>query len=57
MAKAPEVGDRIEHTCTLNGRREGIVLQLLSQQFTYKTDEGHERFCMYREAWKLIEEG
>jgi hypothetical protein len=57
VAKAPEVGDRIEHTCTLNGKFEGVVEQLLSMQFTYMTDDGHSRFCMYKEVWRKIDEG
>lgn len=51
--KKPKVGNKIEHTCTLNGVKEGIVKQLLSQQFIYETDKGHTHFCMYREQWKV----
>ena len=52
--KPPIVGDKIEHTCRLNGRFEGIVTQILAMQFCYTTDQGHERFCLFREDWKKI---
>ena len=54
--KRPELGDRIEHTCSLNGKFEGIVIQMLGMQFIYKTDDGQERFCLFKETWKKIEE-
>ena len=44
--KPPLLGDIIEHTCTLNGRFEGKVIQLLSLQFIYETKEGYVRHCM-----------
>ena len=52
--KRPELGDRIEHTCSLNGKFEGIVIQMLGMQFIYKTDDGQERFCLFKETWKKI---
>ena len=52
--KAPELGDKIEHTCSLNGKFEGKVIQLLSAQFVYKTSSGHSRFCLFKEDWKKI---
>lgn len=52
--KHPKLGDRIEHTCTLNGKFEGVVIELLGTQFVYKTDNGQERFCLLREIWKKI---
>lgn len=54
--KQPELGDRIEHTCTLNGKFEGVVIELLGMQFVYKTDDGHERFCLFKEIWRKIDE-
>ena len=54
MAKQPDIGDWIEHTCALNGRREGEVLEKLSAQFTYKSTSGHEKFCLYTEAWRKL---
>jgi hypothetical protein len=54
--KRPELGDRIEHTCSLNGKFEGTVIQMLGMQFIYKTDDGQERFCLFKETWKKIEE-
>lgn len=53
--KRPELGDRIEHTCSLNGKFEGIVIQMLGMQFIYKTDDGQERFCLFKETWKKID--
>lgn len=52
--KAPKVGDKIEHTCRLNGKFEGKVIEMLAMQFVYETKEGHHRHCMLREDWKYI---
>ena len=54
--KPPKIGDKIEHTCTLNGKFEGEVIQRLSAQFIYKTATGSDRFCLFKEDWKLINE-
>ena len=55
--KKPKVGDKIEHTCTLNGTYRGTVKQLLGMQFTYITeDTQNERFCLYKEVWKHVRE-
>lgn len=54
--KQPQLGDRIEHTCSLNGKFEGKVVQLLGMQFVYETDKGETRFCLFREVWKKIDE-
>ena len=54
--KAPKLGDKIEHTCTVNGKFEGVVQELLSMQFTYMTDDGQIRFCLYRENWRKLDE-
>jgi len=51
----PKVGDLIEHTCKLNGKFQGKVTQLLGMQFVYKTIEGHDRFCLFREDWNYID--
>jgi len=50
--KTPSLGDLIEHTCRLNGKFEGKVIELLSMQFIYETKEGHYRHCLFREDWK-----
>jgi hypothetical protein len=50
--KAPSLGDKIEHTCRLNGKFEGKVIELLAMQFIYETKEGHHRHCLFREDWK-----
>ena len=49
--KNPKVGDKIEHTCALNGKFEGKVIQILAMQFIYKTKDGQERFCLFKESW------
>jgi hypothetical protein len=54
--KAPELGDYIEHTCNLNGKFEGKVVQLLAMQFVYETKDGNRRFCLFRETWRKIDE-
>jgi hypothetical protein len=52
--KRPQIGDKIEHTCSYHGKFEGEVIQLLSAQFIYKTATGSDRFCLFKEDWKLI---
>ena len=52
--KPPQLGDRIEHTCRLNGRFEGVVIEILAQQFIYKTDDCNDRFCLFREDWNKL---
>ena len=54
--KTPNLGDYIEHTCTLNGKFEGKVVQLLAMQFVYETKEGNRRFCMFKETWRKLDE-
>lgn len=54
-SKAPELGDKIEHICNLNGKFEGEVVQLLSMQFIYKTANGNTRFCLFKENWKKLD--
>jgi hypothetical protein len=54
--KQPVVGDMIEHTCNLNGKFEGKVVQLLAMQFVYETKEGNRRFCLFRETWRYLNE-
>jgi len=54
--KPPQLGDYIEHTCQLNGRFEGKVVEILAMQFIYETPEGHSRFCLFREDWNHIKE-
>lgn len=53
--KKPEVGDLIEHTCNLNGKFTGKVVQMLAMQFVYKTPEGNTRFCLFKESWNHID--
>jgi len=52
--KVPNIGDKIEHFCRLNGEFKGEVIELLGTQFVYKTEDGQERFCLFREQWKII---
>jgi hypothetical protein len=54
--KSPSIGDKIEHTCRLNGKFEGKVIQLLAAQFVYETEKGFIRHCMFREEWRYIDE-
>ncbi len=54
--KKPDIGDMIEHTCTLNGKFEGKVVQMLAMQFVYETKEGNRRFCLFKETWRFIDE-
>jgi len=51
--KKPKIGQRIIHEEPAFSRtNEGKVVQLLSAQFVYRTDENELRFCMYNEIWK-----
>lgn len=54
--RAPNLGDLIEHTCRLNGKFEGKVIELLSMQFVYETKEGYHKHCLFRESWRKINE-
>lgn len=54
--RQPEIGDKIEHFCRLNGAFQGEVIEILGMQFVYKTGDGLERHCLFREQWKIINE-
>ena len=54
--KKPEIGNLIEHTCNLNGKFEGKVVQMLGMQFVYETEDGQTRFCLFRETWRKLDE-
>ena len=54
-SKQPKLGDRILHKEPAFGRQnEGVVVEILGMQFVYKTDSGEERFCLFREDWRKI---
>ena len=51
----PKVGDKIVHNEPYFDRsNEGVVVQLLSAQFVYETEDGNRRHCMFREDWSYI---
>ena len=51
--KIPKVGDRIIHDePEFERTTQGVVMDILSSQFTYQTDNGLVRFCFYRDTWK-----
>tara|TARA_R100000306_G_C4344529_1_gene126975 strand:- start:687 stop:863 length:177 start_codon:yes stop_codon:yes gene_type:complete len=51
--KRPKVGDRIIHDEPEFERiTQGVVMDILSSQFTYQTDNGLIRFCFYKDIWK-----
>ena len=54
--KKPQEGDWIAHRAMMvNGDivdHEGMVVSLLSVQFTYEDEDGRHRFCMYDDDWK-----
>ena len=52
--KKPSVGDKIECTNIYGDPIKGKVDMLLSAQFVYVTDDGHRRYCLFREPWKLL---
>lgn len=52
--KRPEIGDTVRfyngvHTTP----EEGVVIQLLSMQFTVRTHKGY-RGCLYATEWEVI---
>ena len=53
--KKPEIGDKIEHTCNLNGTFQGKVIQMLATQFIYETESGNTRFCLFKESWRKLD--
>ena len=53
--KRPKVGDRIRHTVpNLGIVNEGTVVQLLSAQFVYETDDGYSGSCLFTGLWKEV---
>jgi hypothetical protein len=56
--KRPDVGDRIRHTISsLDIVKEGTVVQLLSAQFVYETDDGYSGSCLFTGLWKEVKNG
>jgi hypothetical protein len=55
--KLPEVGDRIIHDEPEFERvTEGIIVDILSSQFVYKTEGGYFRYCFTKkDLWKKVE--
>ena len=50
--KQPKLGDYIVHRePAFNRVSEGEVIEMLGMQFVYRTPEGHERFCLFKEDW------
>lgn len=46
------MGDYIVHKePSFNRVNEGEVIEMLGMQFVYRTPEGHERFCLFKEDW------
>jgi len=55
--KPPELGDYIEHREPYFDRvHRGNVVELLSAQFVYETEDGQTRFCLFKEDWNKIDE-
>ena len=53
--KRPKVGDRIRHIISnLDIVKEGTVVQLLSAQFIYETDDGYSGSCLFTWLWKDV---
>ena len=52
--KRPKLGDVITHTHPVSLEvYEGTVVQLLSAQFAYETNDGVNRLCMFSENWRF----
>ena len=53
MIRRPAPGDRVKVPDSLTDEvYSGIVVDLLSAQFTYETPSGNIRYCFYTENWK-----
>ncbi len=58
ITKFPKVGQRIIHEEPhLDKITEGVVINLLSAQFTYKSDDDRINYCFYTGLWKDAEGG
>ena len=51
--KHPEPGDHVTVQDSILGELSGIVIDLLSSQFTYFTDGGTVRFAFYNDDWRI----
>ena len=47
----PQIGDYIEHHCAVNGKFQGMIVEILAMQFVYETSTGITRFCLFSENW------
>ena len=55
--KKPQLGDYIVHKePSFDRENEGKVIELLGMQFVYETAAGDQRFCLYKESWRKIDE-
>jgi len=53
MTRKPAPGDRIKVSdCFTDKIFSGIVVDLLSVQFTYEMADGTMRYCFYADNWK-----
>jgi hypothetical protein len=56
--KSPKKGTIIIHNePDFNRTNTGKVTQVLSMQFTYETETGQTRFCLFKEDWKIVKRG
>ena len=52
--KKPEVGQQVEvFDTTLGELKSGVVVDLLSKQFTYELDDETIRYAMYDDKWSV----
>ena len=53
MSRKPAPGDRVQvPDCFTDEDYSGIVVELLSVQFTYETESGTIRYAFYVSDWK-----
>ena len=54
---ALQAGDWISHRALMatgqHESREGMVVNLLSAQFVYETEDGRRCFCLHTDDWNL----
>ncbi len=56
LQRKPQVGDKVRVTEKFLEEKsyEGVVIELLSMQFTYILPNDKQRYCLYSEDWELI---
>jgi hypothetical protein len=55
--RRPELGDRVKVERVFHDdTKEGVVVELMSTQFTYLDDEENIHYCFYKNDWTPVKE-